>query len=84
MRVFEVIEPSLKGPVEAFDNAREALAARAPGLGPDTILETVEALLADITPSSFKPRSRGIQTLRLVCGSRQYAFCPYADEDRCP
>src|SRR6266446_80416 len=55
MRVFEVIEPSLKGPVEAFDDAREALAARAPGLGPDTIFETVEALLANITPSSFKP-----------------------------
>src|SRR5712675_1343911 len=55
MRVFEVIEPSLKGPVEAFDDAREALAARAPGLGPDTIFETVEALLANKTPSSFKP-----------------------------
>src|SRR5258708_23669980 len=55
MRVFEVIEPSLKRPVEAFDDAREALAARAPGLGPDTIFETVEALLANKTPSSFKP-----------------------------
>src|SRR5712675_1759820 len=55
MRVFEVIEPSLKGPVEAFDDAREALAARASGLGPDTVFETVEALLANKTPSSFKP-----------------------------
>ena len=71
VRVFEVVEPSSKHRVEASDNAREALATRAFGLGPDAIFETVKTLFTNRTPSSFKPVAEELEPFSPVTAVAQ-------------
>src|SRR5258705_4620553 len=65
-RMFEVVEPSPEYRIEAFDDAREAVATRAFCLGPDTVFETLEALLANMTHSSFKPVAEELEPFSSV------------------
>src|ERR1700722_14810233 len=55
MGMLEVAEPAAQCPIEIDDNAREAVAACAFRLRPDTVLEAGQALLADQTPTGFEP-----------------------------
>src|SRR5947208_17119622 len=66
VRVFEVVEPSVKRRVEAFDDAREPLAARAFCLGPNVIFQTVETLLPNKPSASFKTITKEFEPFSLV------------------
>src|SRR6266700_8001255 len=63
MGMFEVGKPAFQHRVEVLDDARETLPARSSRPRPDVVLEAVQALLADPTPSGFEPVAEELEPL---------------------
>src|SRR5208283_5649031 len=63
MGVLEVAEPAAQRPVEVRHDAFEAVAARTLRLGPQGVLELVQALLAHVALAGFEPVAEELETL---------------------
>ena len=66
--VLEITKPAAQRPVEVRHDAREAVAACAFRLRPDTVLEAGQALLADQTPTGFEPITEELEAFPGVIG----------------
>src|SRR5215204_5290141 len=61
--MLEVAEPASQRRIEVADDARQAVAARAPRLVSHLVLEPVEALLAHPSPASLEPVAQELEAL---------------------
>src|SRR6516164_8429792 len=75
--VLEVLKPASQGPVQVREDGLQALSVVTPGLGPNRVLELVQALLAgptfaacEVITQEVKPPSCVASTIRVWTGCR--------------
>src|SRR5687768_15961916 len=80
--MLEVSEPASDHWIEVFDDTAEAVAPASAGLGPDLVLERLQALAPHEPPAVFEPVSQGSRSPGRLAGSPRHAFCRGAASGR--